>query len=971
MKQIHRLLLFLFVVLTLTAFGQTPIDFDKVEVRDPNAPRFSEPQGYQTLGIDIGLSYQTSDVRAAWGGWGIGLTYEKNLAHRTGGALDLGFRGRLMYANSKGFDTKPTQGLRDNPINYAPETSFYANHLTHHGELAIEGVLTFNKLRERTGIYATLFGGIGIVGYDVSVDQLNGTAKYDYKSLGANPSVSAVRALHDGTFETRRLGGDTLTLGFMPSIGGEIGFHVTPRFMIVLGHKWLFTGNDLFDGKEYIDATTKGVRNDWHHYTNLQLKWIVGERTRKKEYPPQPNPTATPLPIVRFTLPNSNFETSQNRFGIRVKIDNVYDYGSVNLSVNGRDSRDFAFRNGELTADIALNEGANTVTVSARNTAGSASDALTITSRQPRAAAPTVQITSLPTPTADNSGNCQTTLEARINNVSSSNDIRVTLNGRDFYDFTYNSSSKILRGPLALSAGSNRVVITARNDVGSNADERSVSCAERPRAAAPTVQITSLPTPTADNFGNCKTTLEARINNVSSSNNISVTLNGRDFYDFTYNNNAKILRGSLPLASGSNRVVITARNDAGNGSDERSVSCTERPRTAAPTVRINQPTNGQVFENNPIDIRARVENISNRNQVEMYVNGNRITDFSYYNFDKSVTARVSVNVGENQVRIVATNDGGSMEDAVRFTLREKARSNAPTVQILRPSNNARIGDNFVNLEAKVDNVTDKNGIQVLVNGAEDRGFSFDIYTKMVRTRATIRDGQNTLTVRASNETGNAEASVTVSKRGIIIAPTKAPPTVAISNPANGSRTTAPSVNLAATADNVVKSQVRVLLNGQEIEFSMTGRQIQAVLNLARGDNSVTVRATNDDGTAEKTTTVVYNKGKQLPDTQLPDVGTLEPLQQPVIGNISATQPVTDPFDPKPAVSVVSTTITNVTNANQIEFYVNGAQQTNFTFNADTKQLRWSFEPRGGQSYTIYITAKNDAGKTTKTEVVKF
>ena len=128
---------------------------------------------------------------------------------------------------------------------------FFANHLTNHGELALEGVLTFNKLRERTGIYATLFGGIGIVGYDVKVDQLGANnQKYNYKSLGATPSVSEVRALQDGTFETRRLGGDTLTLGFMPSIGGEIGFHVSPRFMIVLGHKWMFTRTDLFDGKE-------------------------------------------------------------------------------------------------------------------------------------------------------------------------------------------------------------------------------------------------------------------------------------------------------------------------------------------------------------------------------------------------------------------------------------------------------------------------------------------------------------------------------------------------------------------------------------------------------------------------------------------------------------------------------------------------------------------------------------------------
>lgn len=896
MKQIHLLFPFLFACLALPVFGQTTIDFDKIETPNPNAPRFNEPQGYQTLGLDVGLSYQTSDVRAAYGGWGIGLTYEKNLGHRTGGALDFGLRGRLMYANSKGLDKRATKGVRDIPLaTYGSDSIFFANHLTHQGELAVEGVLTFNQLRERTGIYATLFGGIGIVGYDVKIDQLDGNnKKYNYKSLGATPSVSDVRALRDGTYETRRLGGDTLTFGFMPSIGGEIGFHVSPKFMIVLGHKWTFTGVDLFDGKEYIDNSSKGVRNDWHHYTNLQLKWILGERKRRQEYPRQPEPPRpqdpprrpeipqTPtaqLPTVRFTLPNSNFETTQDRFSIRVKIDYVAGYDNVNLSINGRDSRDFAFRNGELTADVPLFEGANPITVSARNATGSASDAVTITSR-------------------------------------------------------------------------------------------------RTRAVAPTVQITSTGTPTTDNFGGCQTNIEARINNVTSRNDIILTLNGRDLTNFTFDNNSKILRGSLALAKGPNRVVINARNDVGNGSDERSITCTERPRQAAPTVQISQPTNGQFFENNPIEIRAKVENIANRSQIELSLDGNRITDFVYYGFDKSVTARVSVTAGEHQIRLVATNEGGSMEDAARFTLREKPRNSAPTVQILRPSNNARITESFVNLEAKVDNITDRNGIQVVVNGIEDRGFSFDIYTKIVKTRANIKDGQNTLTVRAQNETGQAEASVTVTKRGIIVPPpppppAKTPPTVQISNPTNGSRTADPSVNLVARVENVVQNQVKVLLNNQEVPFTMASLQIQAPLNLRKGDNTITVRGENNDGTAEKTVTVSYNVSKRLPDVQeLPtDAGTLE--QEPTITNFNASQPVIDPFDPKPAVSVVTATVGNVTNANQIEFYLNGAQQTNFTFDAATQQLRWSFQPKGGQSYTFNIVAKNGVGRASKTEVVKF
>ena len=173
MKQIRLILPLFFAALTCSMFGQTPIDFDKVETTDPNAPRFNEPQGYQTVGIDIGFSYQTSDVRAAYGGWGIGLTYEDNFFHLSGGALDVGLGVRLMYANSKGYDNRATVGNRDNPVAaYSNDSIFFANHLTHHGEFALIGVLTFNQLRERTGIYATLFGGIGIVGYDVKVDQL-------------------------------------------------------------------------------------------------------------------------------------------------------------------------------------------------------------------------------------------------------------------------------------------------------------------------------------------------------------------------------------------------------------------------------------------------------------------------------------------------------------------------------------------------------------------------------------------------------------------------------------------------------------------------------------------------------------------------------------------------------------------------------------------------------------------------------
>jgi hypothetical protein len=918
MKKFHCLLPLLFAILTTTVFGQT-IDFDQVETKDSNQLFFDEPQDYRTLGIDVGLSYQTSDVRAVWGGWGVGVTYEKNITHLKGGFVDLGLRGRLMYANSRGFDDRATPGVRDNPLPaYKSDASYFANYLTHQGELAIEGVLTFNQLREKTGIYATLFGGLGLVGYDVRIDQLDANgAKYNYASLGATPTVSEVRALHDGNFETSRLGGDTLTgINAMPSIGAEIGFQVSPKFMIVLGHKMMFTGTDLYDGKEYINAVDKGVKNDVHHYTSLQLKWILGARKPKPEYPeqprpPSPNPTypsptyptptnPTPkekLPIVRFTAPSSNLETTRERLPIVVKIDNVFDYPSVFLVVNGRETRDFAFRNGELTADISVQEGNNSVTASAKNSAGSATDNVTITLR--RESNPTNPTPTNPTPTV----------------------------------------------------------------------------------AQPRVQITSTSAPTNDNFGGCKTNLEARIDNISNRNEISLTVNGRAQSNFSFDNNTKILRGPVSLGTGRNEIVVSARNSGGVGSDQRSVTCAvEKPRVNAPTVRINQPTNGQTFEVNPVEIRAKVENVANRNQIELYVNGRQITDFVYYNYDKSVTARVNLSAGENPIRIKATNDGGSAEDIVRCSLTEKPRSNAPVVQILRPNNNARVGEATVNMEAKVDNVNDKNAIQVIVNGVNDPNFTFDIYTHIVRTRANVRNGQNTITVRAQNETSNAESSVNVFKRGGIEPPppppppAKAPPTVTISSPANSSRVTSSAVVVLATADNVDKSQVKALLNGQEVPFTMSGRQIQVPVVLPKGESTITVKAANNDGADEKTVSLTFVKTLPTSDTK-----TTDPVQtdggveeQPTaISNFNATQPVVDPFDPKPAVSVVTATVANIRNAGQIEVYINGQQQTDVTYDAVTQQMRLTFLPKGGVSYTFNIVAKNGVGRTSKTEVVKF
>jgi hypothetical protein len=155
--------------------------------------------GWVTLGIDGGTAFQTGDVKIDFKGYGGGLTLAKNLAYRPGGLLSFDLRGRFLLTRSFGLDTKRSYGIQNNDwlngtqsnANYlldkqAPnDSSFvYQNFRNGMGELGLEGVLTLNRLRERTGLVVSLFGGLGIDMYRTKIDQLDALGqRYNYFSI--------------------------------------------------------------------------------------------------------------------------------------------------------------------------------------------------------------------------------------------------------------------------------------------------------------------------------------------------------------------------------------------------------------------------------------------------------------------------------------------------------------------------------------------------------------------------------------------------------------------------------------------------------------------------------------------------------------------------------------------------------------------------------------------------------------------
>jgi hypothetical protein len=181
--------------------------------------------------------------------------------------------------------------------------------------------------------------------------------------------------------------------------------------------------------------------------------------------------------------------------------------------------------------------------------------------------------------------------------------------------------------------------------------------------------------------------------------------------------------------------------------------------------------------------------------------------------------------------------------------------------------------------------------------------------------------------------------------------------------------------LEAQAENASAAQkeVKIILNGVEMDAAMNVmRQIRQPLNLKQGVNTITVRAVTKDGKDEKTVRVTYTASGNSGNSTIPSKGNPTPntTKLPTIANFNVTQPVTDPFDPKPLVSVVTATITQSSMAG-IQFKVNGETVQNFQYDSLTGQFRYSFGIKSGTTYTFYIKASNLEGDAEQTQTVKF
>ncbi len=277
----------------------------------------------------------------------------------------------------------------------------------------------------------------------------------------------------------------------------------------------------------------------------------------------------------------------------------------------------------------------------------------------------------------------------------------------------------------------------------------------------------------------------------------------------------------------------------------------------------------------------------------------------------------------------------------------------PKVNIVHPL----IGNKVVylpnyKLKANVLYVNSENDIEVTHNGVQVSTFTYNPMTKMVSANLLLAPGTNTFMVKGTNASGSDNDIKTIRYE------CNTKPVVTVIQP-QSTQTMQEYVQLTVEIQNinsVHQLSVRhngVLLSSSQLTYQTLSKRLETTVHLTQGINTIIIHAENDCGTKEKVFSIEY-KGGQMPSLP-PVVHFVNPPSSPYTVTGQNT------FN-------ISATVSNVVNAGQIQYKVNGVASTSFSFDPTTHILTSSIPLVIGNN-TVEIKATNSAGSDTKVSVI--
>jgi hypothetical protein len=628
-------------------------------------------------------------------------------------------------------------------------------------------------------------------------------------------------------------------------------------------------------------------------------------------------------PTVAFVNPSASGSTvATAAYNFKATVQNITSAQGISLKQNGATISNFSFVNGQISANVTLQAGLNTFTVVATNACGVATETTSITFDN--CVPPTVNFTN-PSTSGVTVSRPSFNLEAVVQNMPSTNGISFSQNGTTLSNFTVNNNQ--LSSAVTLQDGLNTFVIVATNTCGTATQTITVNYSS---CVTPVVAITN-PSNGAAAVSTAGYNFTATIQNITSAQGISLKLNGTTISNFTFANGN--VQANVTLTPGLNTFVLTATNACGTVMDTKTITFNN---CVPPTASITSPSaNGTTVSSAGYNFTATVQNITSAQGISLKLNGTTISNFTFNN--GTVQASVNLQAGLNTFILTATNACGTVTDTKTITFNNCV---PPTASITSLSaNGTTVSSAGYNFTATVQNITSAQGISLKLNGTTISNFTFNNGT--VQANVNLVPGLNTFVLIVTNACGTATETQSVTFNNCVA------PTAVINSPsANGTTVNASAYNFTASVQNITSAQgISLKLNGNTISnFTFANGNIQANVTLQEGLNTFVLIATNACGTVTETRTAIYA-------CQLPTI-----VFNPTISRGSTLT------------YFFSATVTNVPSQQGINFTLNNAPVTDYTYQSGNIQTTLTLQ---NGANTVRITATNLCGTATRDTVINF
>ncbi len=977
-----------------------------------------EDQGY-VASLSFGDARQFSDVSSEFGGWSVGISLGKNVYYREESLFSFHLLGNMEYGVTKGLDDYGKKGPFENEILTDTDYDlFFYNYKTSMFSMGIDGKLSYNKARAEQRWYLSLIlgGNVGVFTTKMDIKDRNGayyTEQFN-NILNVNPKErkKELRNILDGKYETKAEGfGDfPLKTKLMPSLGLEFGYDFNDYLSIFIVDKLYYSNSNEIDAQSHVDSGNDFV-NCLRLGANLYLyKGLSsgGKDYRRADFKSDELPSPGyripqevqdhNYPEVKIIEPEKRpYHSDKNRVFIKAKINNIESALDVKCKVNGKEV-EFEFSPQFVRFFAQLEPGDNKIQVYGKNSAGQSRDVISINYKGDVNEISRPEIVLLePREKVFYSEEEIFTIKARIHDIDSDENIEILANGHPFKSYTFNEKTSEFKIKVRLAEGLNSFVLKASNDEGKSTDSFDIYYKVDPdenkekdsdaddnsndegndvatdnSKRKPQISFLSPDSKISYLNGTDLLELRAKITGVSSSEDITISVNERPVKYFDFNAGTGIVTDKFSLYDDVSTIKITAKNMYGISVDDLTVYLDKEPPKAKDEtivfVNVEKPDK-DCKTSIEVNIKERVA----KKKIKLFLNQFEIRNFRYDDDEGVLKSSLYLDEGANVIKVIINNNGeetsgehklncgigqddnqgddqgdkqsDSQDDSQGYEEDDDLRS--PEIDIIYPENNLNIENDIIRLKAKLSYVEDKHDVKISLNGRSIDEFDFDLQTGNLFAELNLTEGENNLLIRVSNSKSSEEKEISFTYE----IPIKAPPAVMINSPRNRFKSDRNTVIFRASIENVTSiDDVYVTLNGNDFtDFSYDEKLgiIFSQLPLKLGKNTLRVDAENKLGSDYDEVTFEY-RSKIEPAIQI-----TSPKNGIIVG--AAYVPV-------------KAIVQNVTSKRDVRITVNGSVFSSFRL--ENEMLSSRVVVGHGQN-EIIIKAVNDYGVASDTLNVSF